>query len=64
MKHYVELIEDKICNSKAQRQYCIDCMNAGQLETWESKEYSDLIEQYEQEIVELNQRLEMVRGWP
>ena len=32
-------------------------LGAGGLESWESKEYSELVEQYDQKLIELNNRL-------
>ena len=63
MDHYIELIEEKISSVRGQRLYCFQVLDAGHLQPWESKEYSNLVEQYEQEIAELTQRLEMVKGY-
>lgn len=57
MNHYQQLIADEILSIQAQKGYCLSVLAAGGLENWQSKEYSALVEQYEQKLSELNNRL-------
>ncbi|AXQ51135.1 MULTISPECIES: hypothetical protein [Pseudomonas] len=57
MNHYQHLIADQIRSVQGQKDYCLQVLSAGGLEPWESKEYSDLVEQYDQTLKELNERL-------
>lgn len=57
MNHYQQLIADEILSVQGQKDYCVAVLSAGGLESWESKEYSGLIEQYHQKLIELNARL-------
>jgi hypothetical protein len=57
MNHYLQLIKDEIFSIQGQKDYCLQVLNAGGLESWESKEYSDLVEHYDQKLKELNERL-------
>ena len=57
MNHYQLLIANKIRSVQGQKDYCLGVMEEGNLESWESKEYSALIAQYDQQLIELNARL-------
>ncbi|MBJ2286638.1 MULTISPECIES: hypothetical protein [Bacteria] len=57
MNHYQQLIADEILSVQGQKEYCLRVMFVGGLESWQSKEYSGLIEQYDQKLIELNNRL-------
>ena len=57
MNHYQQLIADEIQSVQGQKDYCLNVLSAGALESWQSKEYSNLVAQYEQQLVELNNRL-------
>lgn len=57
MNHYQQLIADEILSVQGQKDYCLSVMSVGGLESWESKEYSELVEQYDQKLIELNNRL-------
>lgn len=57
MNHYQQLTADEILSVQGQRKHCLDVMVVGGLESWESKEYSALIAQYDQKLIELNDRL-------
>ena len=54
MCHYQQLIIDQICSVQGQKDYCLDALKCENLESWESKEYSALIVQYDQKLFELN----------
>lgn len=57
MNHYQQLIADEILSVQGQKDYCLSVMSVGGLESWQSKEYSELVEQYDQKLIELNNRL-------
>ncbi|AUZ62168.1 hypothetical protein PRJ_5610 (plasmid) [Pseudomonas sp. XWY-1] len=57
MNHYLQLIKDEILSVQGQKDYCLQVLNAGGLESWQSKEYSNLVEHYDQKLKELNERL-------
>lgn len=57
MNHYQQLIADEILSVQGQKNYCLDVLAVGGLESWQSKEYSALVEQYDQKLIELNNRL-------
>lgn len=57
MNHYQQLIADEILSVQGQKDYCLSVLSTGGLESWESKEYSELVEQYDQKLIELNNRL-------
>ncbi|MGP5477564.1 hypothetical protein [Pseudomonas helleri] len=57
MNHYQQLIADEILSVQGQKDYCLTVLGAGGLESWQSKEYSELVEQYDQKLIELNNRL-------
>lgn len=57
MNHYQQLIADEILSIQGQKGYCLGVLAAGGLERWKSKEYSELVEQYDQQLIELNNRL-------
>lgn len=57
MSHYQRLIADEILSVQGQKDYCLTALGAGGLESWQSKEYSALVEQYDQKLIELNSRL-------
>jgi len=57
MNHYQQLIADEILSVQGQKDYCLSVMSVGGLESWQSKEYSELAEQYDQKLIELNNRL-------
>lgn len=57
MNHYQQLIEDEIRTVQGQKDHCIGVLNAGGLQSWASKEYSALVEQYDKKLIELNGRL-------
>ena len=42
---------------QGQKDYCLSVMSVGGLESRQSKEYSALVEQYNQKLIELNNRL-------
>lgn len=57
MNHYQQLIADEILSVQGQKDYCLAVLSVGGLESWQSKEYSVLIEQYDKKLIELNNRL-------
>lgn len=57
MNHYQQLIADEILSVQGQKDYCLSVMSVGGLESWQSKEYSELVEQYDQKLIELSNRL-------
>nr|WP_181718138.1 hypothetical protein [Pseudomonas putida]QFX76675.1 hypothetical protein [Pseudomonas putida] len=57
MNHYQQLIADEILSVRGQKDYCLQVLSAGGLQSWESKEYSDLVEEYDQKLKGLNERL-------
>ncbi|MDG1580968.1 hypothetical protein [Pseudomonas sp. GOM6] len=57
MNHYQQLIADEILSVQGQKDHCLAVLGAGGLESWESKEYSELVEDYDQKLLELNNRL-------
>lgn len=57
MNHYQQLIADEILSVQGRKDYCLTVLGAGGLESWQSKEYSALVEQYDQQLIELNNRL-------
>lgn len=59
MNHYQQLIADEILSVQGQKGYCLSVLAAGGLERWQSKEYSALVEQYDQKLIELNNRLQL-----
>lgn len=59
MNHYQQLIADEVLSVQGQKDYCVSVMSAGGLESWQTKEYSGLVEQYDQKLIELNNRLQL-----
>jgi hypothetical protein len=59
MSHHQQLIADEIASVQAQKTYCQSALAVEGLEPWERKEYSALVEQYDQKLIELNARLEL-----
>lgn len=57
MNHYQQLIANEILSVQGQKGYCLSVLGAGGLASWQSKEYSALVEQYDQQLIELNNRL-------
>jgi len=57
MNHHQQLITEEIRSVQGQKDYCLGALEGGNLESWESKEYSALIELYDQKLIELNARL-------
>lgn len=57
MNHYQQLIADEILTVQGRKDYCLSVLAAGGLEAWEAKEYSELVAQYDQKLIELNNRL-------
>lgn len=57
MNHYQQLIAEEIQSVQGQKDYCQTVLSAGALESWQSKEYSNLVAQYDQQLIELNNRL-------
>lgn len=57
MNHYQQLIADQILSVQGQKEYCLSVLATGGLESWQSKEYSELVEQYDQKLKELNDQL-------
>jgi len=60
MNHYQRLIADEIRSVQGQKDYCLGVLSAGGLESWQSKEYSALVEQYDKKLTVLNNRLPLV----
>jgi len=61
MNHYQRLVSDEIASVQAQKAYSLSALSAEGLEGWERKEYSTLVEQYDQALIELNARLQQAR---
>lgn len=57
MSHYQQLIADEIRSVQAQKDYCLSVLKAENLESWESKEYHDLVKQYDLSLINLGTRL-------
>lgn len=57
MNHYQQLIADEILSVQGQKNYCLTVLAVGGLESWQSKEYSELVEQYDKKLIELNNSL-------
>lgn len=57
MSHYQRLVSDEIATVQGQKAYCLSALAADGLKEWERKEYSALVEQYDQKLIELNNRL-------
>lgn len=57
MSHQQQLITDEIRSVQGQKDYCLGALKAGNLRSWESKEYGALIIQYDQQLIELKSRL-------
>lgn len=57
MSHHKQLIADEIASVQGQKAYCQTALAVEGLEPWERKEYSALVEQYDQQLAELNERL-------
>lgn len=55
--HYRQLIEEQLVSQNGQKTYCLQVLEAGGLQPWQSKEYSDLVEGYTTEITDLERRL-------
>lgn len=60
MSPYQQLITDEILSVQGQKDYCLGAVAAGNLESWELKEYSALIAQFDQKLIELKDRLPLV----
>ncbi|MBA6068092.1 hypothetical protein [Pseudomonas mosselii] len=46
---------------QGRKDYCLSVLSAGSLESWQLKEYSELVEQYDQKLIEPNNRLPLAR---
>lgn len=57
MNHYQQLIADEILSAQAQKKYCQTKLAEVGLQTWESKEYSALVAQYDETLRQLSNRL-------
>ena len=57
MNHYQQLIADEVLSVQRQKDYCQNVLATGGLKSWQSKEYSALVEQYGNKLIELNNRL-------
>lgn len=55
--HCRQLIEEQLVSKKGQKTYCLQVLEVGGLQPWQSKEYSDLVEVYTKEITDLERRL-------
>lgn len=56
MSHHKQLIADEIASVQAQKAYCQSALAVEGLEPWERKEYSALVEQYDQKMADLQAR--------
>ena len=57
MTHYQQLIADEILSVQGQKDYCLTVLSACGLYRWQSKEYSELVELYDQKLIELKNRI-------
>jgi len=58
--HFHQLIAEKIRSIEGQKAHCICMLDRSASPSWASKEYSELIEQYDHTLVELNNRLRLM----
>ena len=61
MNHYLLIAQDELHTLEGQKKYCEDVLAEGGLQSWESKEYSNLIEDYIVKIADLKERIQWLR---
>ena len=58
MIHYMLIAQDELHTLEGQKAYCEQVLAEGGLQSWESKEYSQLIEHYIVKIAAAKERIE------
>lgn len=60
MIHYLLIAQDELYTLEGQKAYCEQVLAEGGLQSWESKEYSNLIEDYIVKIADLKERIQWI----
>jgi hypothetical protein len=60
MIHYLLIAQDELHTLEGQKAYCEEVLAEGGLQSWQSKEYSVLIEDYIVKIAALKERIQWI----
>ncbi len=60
MIHYMLIAQDQLHTLEGQKAYCEQVLTEGRLQSWESKEYSQMIQDYTQKIAEAKERIQWI----